>query len=231
MKKNLNPELENNEEVKKVKNQYKKIIKISLMILVICLGLFLINFIKTYLAFSKIMKSNIAINLGDNYKITTYEVGVPVYVYFKDNVKKTVRNEGKDNEFIIYQTEDKAYGITPKTKRYFDIELRRGVNEIDLISSMMWDKEYLDFKNFVRVMFTESVKIGKEEYKEKDYITLTIDMIKLWVNPETYYVEKELRYGDETLRIVEKNVVKDKDIEIPNLEEYGKDVNLMQLPK
>ncbi|MBP3596745.1 MAG: hypothetical protein J6J60_05035 [Clostridia bacterium] len=231
MKKNLNPELENNEEVKKVKKQYKKIIKISLIILVICLGLFLINFIKTYLTFSKIMKSNIAINLGDNYKITTYEVGVPVYVYFKDNVKKTVRNEGKDNEFIIYQTEDKTYGITPKTKRYFDIELRRGVNEIDLISSMMWDKEYLDFKNFVRVMFTESVRIGKEEYNGKDYITLTIGMIKLWVNPETYYVEKELRYGDETLRIIEKDVVKDGDIEIPNLEEYGKDFYPMQLTR
>lgn len=231
MKKNFNSELENNEEVKKVKRQYKKILKIVLVILAICLVVVLINFIRIYLGFSKIMKANVAVDLGNNYKITTYEFGFPVYVYFKDNVKKTVRNEGKDNEFIIYQTEDTAYGIMPKTKRYFDVELIRSVNESDLIASMMWDRDYIDLKNFVRLMFTESVKLGKEEYNGKDYITLTIDMIKLWANPETYYVEKELRHGEEISRIIEKDVIKDKDLEIPNLEEYVKDVNPLKLPK
>lgn len=231
MKKNLNPELENNEDVKKVKKQYKKIIKIVLIILAICLVVLLINFIRMYLGFSKIMNANISVDLGDNYKITTYEFGLPVYVYFKDNVKKIVRNQGKDNEFIIYQTENESYGILTKTKKYFDVDLFRKVNEIDLISSMMWDKEYIDLKNFIRVMFTENVKLGKEEYKGKDYITLTIDMIKLWANPENYYVEKELRYGDEIIRVIEKDVVNDEDIKIPNLEQYVKDVNPLKLSR
>lgn len=231
MKKNLNPELENNEDVKKIKKQYKKIIKIALILLILCLILFLINFIRIYLGFSKILKANVGVNIGDNYKITTYEFGHPVYVYFKDNIKKTVRNEGKDNEFIIYQTENESYGIIPKTKKYFDVNLFRKVNEIDLISSMMWDRENIDLKNFVRVFFTEGVKLGKENYKGKEYITLTIDMIKLWVNSDTYYVEKELRYGEEITRVIEKNVVKENELSIPDLDVFEKDENMLNLSR
>lgn len=221
MKKELDKNIENNEDVKKIKSKYKRIIKSASIILIIILLIFLINFIRTYSEFSKILKTNIAANLGENYKVITYTDGNSVHTYCKNGVKKIIRNIGKPSEIITIQTKDKSYAIAESTKTYWDVQFTHNeVNKIDLISSIFCDEEYLTPKDFIRVMLTEKVKIDKEEYNGKDYIILNIDMIKIWVNPDTYYIEREIRFGEETQRIIEKNVVTDKDVEIPNLEGY-----------
>ena len=221
MKNNFNKELENNEDVKKIKIQYRKLLKIVFIIFLLIFLLFIINFVKTYLEFSKILKANFAVDLGENYKVITNTDGFLTHICYKDGVKKTVRHEGLPNEIIAVQTKDKAYMFSEKNKIYWDIESdKMDISKVDLIYSTYWLKEDITAKNVIRVMLTEGVKIEKESFEGKDYIILKMNMIKIWINPDTYFAEKEIRYGEEIERIIEKDVVTDEDMNIPNMEGY-----------
>lgn len=220
MKKELDKHIENNEEVKKIKSQYKKILNLVFTLLAIIIIIFTINFIRTYSKFYKILKNNIGVDLGDNYKITTYIDGDVIYTYCKNGIIKTVRNIDKVNEIISIQTNEKSYIILEKSKEFWDMpNINREVNKANLMSIMLLEED-ITIKNIVTWMITENISIEKEVYEGKKYIVLNMEMTKLWVNPETYYIEREMNFGQEFKNKIEKNVVTDKDVEIPKLEEY-----------
>jgi len=222
MSENINIKIENNKEVKQIKKKYKKLKDILLIIIFIILVLLIINFIHDFIIFEKVVKNNAFVYLGENYKITSEDNGQERIIYYKDGVRKGI-TRNKNNEVVSFN--DIAYLIMHDEKQYYtndEMMLLHGSNDgkENLFMYMGWSEESLDKIDILKTMITSFVRVGKEEYKGKQYITVQMNMYKIWVNPDTYYIEKENLDGQIGEKTIEKNVVTDEDMQVPDLTEY-----------
>lgn len=212
MKKELKSEIENNEEVKKIKSKYKKISRIFLIAIIMILIVLTIKILYDFNICVKTINANNTSNLGNNYKITRISYANDItYTYRKDDIFQNIHPNGT----ALVIVGEKAYMFELEKKEYQELDWN--------LSNPLNTSEYEMSKKDIFVNYIlNGAKIGKEEYKGKQYITIRVDTHKVWVNPDTYYIEKELLSGQVEEKTIEKNVVKDEDILFYNLDEYTK---------
>ena len=222
MLKKKSKDVENHEEVKVIKKQYKKMRNIILICLSIFIILFAIKFLHDFVIIHKVLKVNYA-DLGDNYKITFYEnqLQTPRYIYYKDGITKYLLPNAPSN--IVITKDGYLYVIQTEKKTYTKFENVLGNSKGVSLSYMSFGVD-MDIQHILQFMILERCKVSKEEYKNQNYITLQFGMYKMWINPTTYYVEKEIFSGQVTEKVIEKNVVTEEDIKMPNLEGYTESV-------
>lgn len=205
------------EEVNMVKRKYKKIkrtiLLISAFILVIIVG----NRFITTLRLQQILKKNIGINLGTNYKITRIENGMENIIYSKDGIYCQVMNHKNG----LFAKDDKIYFVNYETKQYQLLDS----SFIELPSSSLvflnyfWIEESSihSFKDMLFLVYESKVKFGSEIINDVKYITIEMKAIgeKIWIHPDTNLVEKENMHGQILEQKVEKNVVTDENIKAP----------------
>lgn len=220
MEKKVNVEVENNEEVKILKSKYKKSKKILLSIILIIVVIVGIKFTRDFIIFEKVMKNNICVYLGDNYKIVSKNGRQEHILYYKDGVRKAVTNSGNNHEVVSFK--DIGYFIMHDEKKYFTSDMSMlAQGSTDGTENILWgSEEELDKLELLKTMITSFAKVRKEEYKGEKYITIQMNMLKLWANPDTYYIEKENVDGQIEERTIEKDVVTDEDMQVPDLTGY-----------
>lgn len=212
MKKNVNQEIENNEEVKKIKNKYKRIFKIFIISIIIVLTVLTIKILYDFNICEKTINANMTSNLGNNYKITRISYANDIiYTYRKDDIFQNIHPNGT-SLVIVGET---AYMFDLGKKEYQELDWNMS-NPLNTAEYEISKKDI--FVNYILA----GAKIGKEEYKGKEYITMRVDTHKVWINPDTYYIEKEVLSGQVEEKTIEKDVVKDDDILYYHLDEYTK---------
>ena len=211
----------NNKELSEVKNRYKKLKNIIIIILFILIGIFLINEIHDIYILNKILKYNVDVDCGNNYKVVRNENGDISEFYLKDDRSKHVGGNGKN---VMMWTKDSAYIVLHDTKEYFEfigdempMKYMGGRTTVTFFPSIMVSKqdidslfELLDFKYSFRI------NIDSEVIEGKDYYVLETDVdIKMWFSKEDYKFLRELNYGRLTTIDIEKDVVADEEMKTP----------------
>lgn len=212
------------EELKTLKQKYKKMkLAIFLVIILVILG-FVINLLYTSIVTQKIFKANYSVDIGNNYKITYFYNGeVNRITFCKDNKIKTMHFSG--NTGMIFAN-GKQYLVNFSNKQYLILE-NNGVDisntKVNFIQHIALDNEYINsLGKIIRLVLEENLKIKTEkDEKQEEYLTLEMKNFgtKLWVNKETNFVEKETSNGSTQEIKIEKDVVKDEDVLSP--EELG----------
>ncbi len=207
------------EEVKKIKSTYKKM-KYTIFFLLLAIIIFYIsNLLITTLYLQNIVKKNLGINLGNNYKLTRTSGNYTTTIYYKDGIYNHIYS---DNQKSIYAKNEEIYQVDYLTKTYQKIELNSFLQPHVSLSLFNYfyfgeDEESLSFKSLLTTVYQANVKLSSETIHQQKYLTVSLKAFneKLWIHPDTYYIEKENMDGQITEQKLEKNVVTDEDIKTP----------------
>lgn len=199
-----------------------KIVKTTLISLIIIFLVFFIGrFEYTYINLKKMLEHNVDYDIRNNYKRTVTVNGKQSVCYYKDGAYKVIHY---GNNSIMWVKDNKGYIINTDSKIYYDylpITLEKAdYSKLYNLEYFMVSREDINFKNIASLILLENTKVGKEEYKNNRYITITIGESKYWINPDTFFVEKEKNDWQITETTIETGNVTDKDIEIPDLTGY-----------
>ena len=219
-----NAEVENNEEVKKLKKKYKKLRNCIIIPIIIVILLAVIVISYNSLMIRKILKNNLSINFGDNYKFTTVnytfekpEEKVKSVVCHKDGIVSVVLQNGK---YGMLKDKDTTYQIMYETKEYRTLEngLMMGDNNNSLLNYFMIGKEDVDsFWKIAEMVYRARVMVGNAKEDGNSYYIINFIGFdeKIYVNKENYLIEKNV-FEDRVMEtIMEKGVVTDEDIMLP----------------
>lgn len=219
--------INNQEELEKVKKQYNnyiKIIKIICVIILIVLGIILIKNIYRFVIVNKIVNANVCVDLGDNYKVTFYDIETNqknYILYYKNNIKKENTEDCQTfytpkGMYVFFET-NKVYSFNSD-----DVFILMSSLKNNFLTSEMFADERILKLNVIKSMMNKKYKIGKEEFQGEEYVTLDRGYYKYWLEKENYIL-KFKKTADKIEKIeIEKNVVTDEDIALPNLNEYEK---------
>lgn len=210
------------EEITTLKKKIKRIRIIILSIILLVVVLFIGNFTYTYNIYKKMLEHNVEYEINDNYKRTVINKGKVTTYYYKDG-KYKMSNDF--NNVVMWKDKDESYFINNETKTYFkDVGvMKKDITEYSKLYNLnyfMMLREDINFKNVALMVLLERPKVKREEYNNVKYIVLSEDAYKYWINPETFFVEREGCDGDITETKIEKGVVTDRDVEKPNLTGY-----------
>ncbi len=218
--------INNKEELKKVKITYSKIIKIILVIILIIALLFMFKFIYVFNVLKRNQKAELS--LGNNYKIIYNEIygdsKQEIQVYCKEDFKMIVTKTDSNVSYCIPNERNYVdeYNINLKEKTY-----RNYKNLADLPFESYYEYyvvmrvSKIGEASLLKTAFEYINKIERERYDGKNYIVLKNNGYKYWIDPETYYIKRK-KYEDQITEYItiEKNTVTDKDMEIPDLSNY-----------
>lgn len=214
------------DELEKVKAQYNRYIKIIKVIVIVLMIVAVILLSKTIYKFSivyKVIQNNVWMDLGDNYKITTYDekTGDAIHIqYYKNNIKKII--DSGENE--SYLTSDKWYRVSIEYKQY-------SIITDNIVQLLYVPKESLfSGETFLneRLQKVQAIKngmnyeIGKENYNNKDYMILYTGYTKYYIDKDDFIIKYKKSGNDFYRYEIEINVVTDEDIAIPDLSDYTK---------
>lgn len=214
------------DELEKVKAQYNRYIKIIKLIITVLMIVAVILLSKTIYKFSivyKVIQNNVWMNLGDNYKITTYDEktgDVKLIQYKKDGTKKYTSEDGN----ISYITSNEWYQIMTDSKVY-------AINTDNIVQLLYVPKESLfSGETFLNERFQKkqaikngmNYEIGKENYNNKDYMILYTGYTKYYIDKDDFIIKYKKSGNDFYRYEIEINVVTDEDIAIPDLSDYTK---------
>lgn len=211
------------EKVKKEYSKYMKIIKTIIIILLIIATILLGRTIYKFCILNKIVDKNVCMDLGDNYKITTYnELNNSIFLtqYYKNNMKRSTSKDGEEN----YISNDTMYLIVPRDMEYSIIK-SEGINLMyNKKESLLFGTVYED-ENFQKKSSLKNgmkYKLSSEEYNNENYMTLELGRYKYYIDKEDFII-KYKKDGNEFYRYeIEKNIVTDEEVAIPNLSGYTK---------
>lgn len=211
------------EKVKKEYSKYMKIIKTIIIILLIIATILLGRTIYKFCILNKIVDKNVCMDLGDNYKITTYnELDNSIFLtqYYKNNMKRSTSKDGEEN----YISNDTMYLIVPRDMEYSIIK-SEGINLMyNKKESLLFGTVYED-ENFQKKSSLKNgmkYKLSSEEYNNENYMTLELGRYKYYIDKEDFII-KYKKDGNEFYRYeIEKNIVTDEEVAIPNLSGYTK---------
>lgn len=219
-----NAEVENNEEVKKLKKKYKKLRNCIIIPIIIIVLIAVIVLTYNSLTIRKILKNNLSINLGDNYKYTIVsysfdnpENEVETMSFHKDGVISVVLQNGK---YGMIKDNDMTYQLMYETKEYRALEngLLMGESINDLSTYFLIDKEDADsFGKIAEIVYKAMIFVGNEKIDGTSYYVINFLGFgeKIYINKETYLVEKSI-FEDRIMEYkLEKDVVTDEDIMLP----------------
>lgn len=219
--------IKNIEELSKAKKKYTKIRNIIIILILVLILYGIVFYSRKYIVLSKILRANYSANLGTNYKITEYingDIENPTITYYKDGVC-VIGTFWDENKSYFYLDDDNKYYIQEREgyKSYKKINVYENYDPEKIFlfnfQNLLSEPKEITTKDILNYTFTVNVKIDKEEYRGKEYITLQSGMEKLYSNPENYYIEKRLYQGQVNERIIEKGVVTT-ETELPDLSTY-----------
>lgn len=245
---NNSEKLKNIKELEKVRRKYLKLRNTILTILGIIIAIIiviLIIFLYKYFPISKILKTNVMADLGDNCKITYYhnDEKTPIrIIYINDGLFKSVvpviSDAGKGAfinmgnidgyNYIINEIDwnDEVESVKTYRKIKVSDELPEWYDEtkINLLEGFYSGYPKIRFIDVAKFIIEEKGRIEREEYNGKEYIVLRRNKYaKAYINPETKLVEKIVggtdQYKDEINIVIEKNAVTE-EIKLPDLTEY-----------
>ncbi len=214
------------DELEKVKAQYSRYIKIIKLIALVLLIIVVILLSKTIYKFSivyRMVENNVWMDLGDNYKITTYDEktgNVKLAQYYNNDIKKIV----DDSENESYLTSDKWYCVSVEYKEYSIIT----DNIVQLLyvpkESLFLQETYLNerLQKMQAIKSGMNYDIGKENYNNKEYVILYTDYYKYYIDKEDFIIKYKKSGNDFYRYEIETNVVTDEDVKIPDLSDYTK---------
>lgn len=206
------------EEVKIVKSKYKKMRRIILLIILLIILAYVGNLVITTLRIQHVLQSNVGIDLGNNYKITRYDNGNINTVYYKNGIFSNVFANGK---YGMYKKNNEVFQVMYESKQYKKIDFGNffdNSTSVNLLNYLGIEKEYLSsLKNMLVFVYQANVKFSSEVIDNQKYFVIEMKAFgeKLWVNADTYLIEKENMDGQIIEQKIEKNVVTDEDIKAP----------------
>lgn len=206
------------EEVKIIKSKYKKM---RLTIFLILLTMFLIylgNLLITALQLQSILQNNVAVDLGNNYKLTTTYNRKINTTYYKDGICSRVFS---DNTYGLYYKDNEFYNVMYETKEYQKINSEYYPPlpyNVTLLNYLSVNKEFVaSLKDIMLFVCQDNIKFHTEIINNQKYIVTEIKTsgTTWWVNADTYLVEKEDHQGQIVEQKVEENVVTDENVKAP----------------
>ncbi len=206
------------EEVRIIKSKYKKMRFIILLILLAILVFYIGNLFITALQVQNILQKNVAVDLGNNYKLTTTSDGYTNITYYKDGIYYYTFSNHK---YGIYCKGNEIYEVLYGRKEYRKIDTENFLtnpSNVNLLTYVGMDKEFANsLKHVLVFVYQANVKLDMEIIHNQKYLVTELKAFgeKLWVNADTYLVEKENHQGHIIEQKVEKNVVTDEDIKAP----------------
>ncbi len=207
------------EEVKIIKSKYKKM-RLTILLILLTILLFSIgNLLITALQVQNILQKNVAVDLGNNYKLTrTYDNRNTNITYYKDGIYHCVFS---DHKYGLYRKDNEIYNVMYETKEYQKSDLEDLFvypSYVNLLNYLSVSKEFVgSLKDIMLFVCQDNVKLHSEVINNQNYLVTEIKASgsKWWVNTNTYLVEKEEHQGHIVEQKVEKNVVTDDDIKAP----------------
>ena len=218
-------EVVENEEIKSLKKKYKKL-KYSIIIpIVVIVFVILIKFTYNVYVIQNLLRNSVAVDFGDNYKTTTisYQNSKPeeqnkTVIYHKDGIVSTKLQNGK---FGIVKTPEISYQLMYETKEYRKMEgglIIGDTNTASLLNFfMIAENEVEDTMKVAQFIYQARIDVGIEKIDGIKYYVLKFIGFEevFYVNSETYLVDK-YSSNDNTFEIkIEKDVVTDEDIKLP----------------
>lgn len=218
-----------NEEIKGLKKKYKKlkygILFVIIAIIIIVLSCFAYN----VLALQVLLKKSEDAKYGDNYKktMTTYQLSNPEnksgsVIYRKGDTIKVVLQNGR---FGLLKTPEKSYQILYESKEYRvledDIQISGSTSENNLLDYCLIE-DTNSFMSVADFVYKANVKLKRENIDGTDYYVISVNAFeqKIYLNPETYLVDRLEFDGNVTNIEVVKNVVTDEDLKTPERLEF-----------
>lgn len=215
-----------NKEAKEIKNKYKKLRNSILCVILVIVIVLLVKFIYNYNIVKKIFENNVNVNLGNNYKIT--KVTNDTYrqeIYYKDGDIKALYN---DNNCMLW-IDDTAYICVYDKEEYTVVRNNEtgesslpmkpygGGENVSIMGSIAFYEEDVDsFLDIAKIMIFTNMNVKEEVIDNEElYVLETGVDVKMWFNKENYSLRRELHYGDVSEYKIEKGVVTDKDIKLP----------------
>lgn len=224
------------EELEKIERKYKKLRKSVLIVLLLILGMFLITTTYKFVILRKVADNNINIEVGDNYKLTRKTEETISTIFVKDNIYKTV-NEliGRDMYIVNVYTDNMWHSFVEvkdssenngiKTYYYERAQETKIILNRTSLSGyfvMMYDETMSDAKvssiGILQAILSGNIEIKSTEYKGKDCYKVIHDSHYIIVDKENF-----IALNDNGVEIkLEKGVVTDEDIKMPDINEYNK---------
>lgn len=210
-----------NKEVVMVKNKYKKMRRIILVILLAIILIYGGNLLITALRIQRIFINNVNIDLGNNYKYTVMNGNVQTITYHKDEItnvtyangKTGLYTDGKEYYFLSY--EEKEYTRRDEIKEF----VSSSTDKMSLLNYWgTFEDDYIhSLKNMIVLTFQSNAKFSSEIIDGQKY-----EVIKMkgfgytwWVNADNHFIEKENMQGQIVEQKIEKNIVTDEDVKAP----------------
>lgn len=207
------------EDVKIIKSKYKKMKLTILFILLFIILVYIGNLLITALQVQNILQNSVAVDLGNNYKLSTTDNGKTKTTYYKDGIYNCVFS---DNTYGLYSKDNEIYDVIYESKEYQKINSEYfptlPPNNVTLLNYLSVNKEFVtSLKDIILFVCQDNIKLHTETINNQKYIVTEIKAsgTKWWVNADTYLVEKEDHQGQIVEQKVEKNVVTDENIKAP----------------
>lgn len=206
------------EEVKMVKSKYKKMKLTILLILLFIILIYIGNLLITALQVQSILQNNVAVDLGNNYKLTLISNGSTNTTYYKDGIYNCIFS---DSTYGLYRKDNEIYNVMYETREYQKINSEFSFNlphNVTLLNYLSVDKEFVaSLTNIMLFVFQDNIRLHTEIINNQKYLVTEMKAFgeKIWVNADTYLVEKEDHQGQIVEQKVEKNVVTDENIKAP----------------
>lgn len=197
----------------------KKFVKYFALILIAIIVVLIILFV------SKYYKVNRIINLMkyNQENIDNYSYNIDNIDYKRNKDIFMYKYIANNNNFCFYYDRDKDVGyiIDDKNKTYYDNDgFLKYLYDMPGYKYLTLD---FSFKNKLKLVFDWKI----DNYTNDTYEITTKDNCKVIVDKETGYVLKmsklsKSEFMEDIIRTFEVNSVTDKDVELPNLDEYTK---------
>ena len=221
--------MENNKEkLDKLKAKYMKVKK-PLVILTALFSLVIILYVVIFTYKFIVLKKVFTINnqnaLGNNFKRTVYTSDniISHTTYYKDGVLRY--NIG--NYLDLYYIENKAYSINTYNLTYTVAEIPDdyipGISLFNLDAVGAGQKSSKSAtQNAFESLFENNLNIKKDFIENKEYLIISTENKDTFIDPNTFLVFKTNYLGTINYQIIEKNIVTDSEINLPNLNLYTK---------
>lgn len=223
------------EELEKIERKYKRLKKSVLIVLLFILIIFIIVTSYKFIILRKVADNNINIEVGDNYKLTRKTEESISTIFVKDGIYKTVNemkgamkiiNVYQDNMWHSFvEVKDSSENNGMKTYYYERAqEIKMVLNRTSLSGYfiMMYDETMVDAKvssiGILKAILSGNMEIKSTEYNGKDCYKVIHDSNYMIVDKENFTA-----VNDNGVEIkLEKGVVTDEDIKMPDINEYTK---------
>lgn len=223
------------EELEKVERKYKRLRKSVLIVLLLIIIIFLVTTSYKFVILRKVADNNINVEVGDNYKIIRTTKDSVSTTFVKDGILKTVNkmsgamtitNVLMNNTWHSF-VEVKETPENDEIKTYYyeraqetNVVLNRtNLNEYFI---MMYDEQMAEAKvsswGILQAILAGGIEIKSTEYNGKDCYKVIHDSHYMIVDKDNFTA-----VNDNGVEIkLEKNVVTDEDIKMPDKNEYNK---------